>query len=420
VTAAGGDRRALGGVRILDFTWWVVGPWAGRLLAPFGADVIKVERPDQYEGLRRAVVKGTDEVNPEASPHFSTINADKRAIRLNVRHPRGLELAKELIATSDAVVENFSAGVMESWGLGWEEMRRINPRLVYVSMSGFGHSGPLKDYRSYGPTAQALSGLTFTSGLPGEPSAGWGFSYMDVLGGFFGSLALAQGLYYNRRTGRGIHLDHSIIESGMMLLGTFFLDFDVNGRRTRRDGFPPGNHALFPPAAPHNTYRCHGRDRLGQDQWCFIACETQTQFERLCSVLGDEGLVTDNRFLSNESRIGHQDELDAIIQEWTSVRPRYEVMELCQAEGIVAAVVQNGEDRIEYDPQLRARGMFPVLPHPVLGQRMYEGYPVRLFRTPARMQRGAPLWGEHNQAVYGELLGMRDEEIAALTTDGVI
>lgn len=405
---------------MLDFTWWVVGPWAGRLLAPFGADVIKVERPDEFEGLRRAVIKGTDQVNPEASPHFSTINADKRAIRLNLRDQRGLALAKELIARSDAVVENFSAGVLERWGLGWEEMRGINPRLVYVSMSGFGHSGPLKDYRSYGPTAQAVSGLTFTSGLPGQPSAGWGFSYMDVLGGFFGSLALAQGLYYSRRTGKGIHLDHSIIESGMLLLGTFFLDYDVNGRRTRRDGFPPGNRALFPQVAPHNTYRCHGRDRLGQGQWCFIACESDEQFSQLCGVMGADELAADPRFALNEARLANQDELDALIEAWTSRRPRYDVMERLQAAGVIAAVVQNAEDRVEYDPQLRARGVFPVLPHPVLGERVYENYPVRLSRTPARMQRGAPLWGEHNHEVYGELLGLGDAEIARLAGDGVI
>ncbi len=413
-------QGALSGVRVLDFTWWVVGPWAGRLLAPFGADVIKVERPDEFEGLRRAVIKGTDQVDPEASPHFSTINADKRAIRLNLRDERGLALAKDLIAHSDAVVENFSAGVMDRWGLGWEELRRINPKLVYVSMSGFGHSGPLKDYRSYGPTAQAVSGLTFTSGLPGQPSAGWGFSYMDVLGGFFGSLALAQGLYYSHRTGKGIHLDHSIIESGMLLLGTFFLDYDVNGRRTRREGFPPGNRALFPPVAPHNTYRCHGRDRLGQDQWCFIACETDEQFGRLLTVMDKQALAADARFATNEARLANQEELDGILEAWTSRRPRYDVMERLQAVGVIAAVVQNAEDRVEYDPQLRARGVFPVLPHPVLGERVYENYPVRLSRTPAGMRRGAPLWGEHNHAVYSELLGLSDAEIAKLAADGVI
>jgi benzylsuccinate CoA-transferase BbsF subunit len=311
--------------------------------------------------------------------------------------------------------------VMDRFGLGWEEMRRINPRLVYVSMSGFGHSGPLKDYRSYGPTAQAVSGLSFTSGLPGQPSAGWGFSYMDVLGGFFGSLALAQGLYYSRRTGKGIHLDQSIIESAMLLLGTFFLDYEVNGRPTRREGFPPGNRALFPPVAPHNTYRCYGRDRLGQDQWCFIACESDEQFRRLAAMMGRvDDLAADARFTTNEARLANENELDAAIEAWTSRRPRYEVMERLQEAGVIAAVVQNAEDRVEYDPQLRARGMFPVLPHPVLGERMYENYPVRLSRTPAQMKRGAPLWGEHNQAVYGELLGLSDAEIAQLAADGVI
>ena len=414
------EPGALNGVRIVDFTWHVVGPWAPRLLAHHGAEVIKVERPDQYEATRSNPINPSPNQGPNESGTFNNTNVDKIAITLDVKHPRGQELIKQLIAKSDVVVENFSAGVLDSWGLGWEVLREINPRLVYVPLSGFGHAGPWKSYRSFGPTAQALSGLTLTSGLPGEPSAGWGFSYMDVMGGFFGGLALTMGLYHARRTGQGVYLDYSIVEAAMSLLGTYFLDFDVNGRSTRRADFPPGNRSLFPRVAPHNTYRVHGQDRLGQDQWCFIACETQQQFEALCAIVDREDLLIDERFSTNEARIEHEAELDAIISAWTLPRSRYEIMDLCQRAGIVAAVVQNAEDRVEYDPQLRARGVYPLSEHPVTGWHRYEGPTVKLSRTPPKLRRPGPLWREHNEYVFGVLLGLDPDEIAQLVVEGVI
>lgn len=411
---------ALSGVRVVDFTWWVVGPWAPRLLGHYGAEVIKVERPDQFEGMRSNAINPSPDQGPNESGMFNSINADKIAITLDVKNPKGLDLIKRLIATSDVVVENFTAGVLESWGLGWDTLREINPRLVYVPISGFGHSGSWRDYRSYGPTAQAVSGLTATSGLPGEPAAGWGFSYMDVMGGFFGALALTMGLYQARRTGEGVYLDYSIAEAAMSMLGTYFLDYDVNGRGTRRPDFPPGNRSLFPRVAPHNTYRAHGRDRVGQDQWCFIACETQAQFEALCAIMERRDLLVDERFSTNQSRVEHEDELDAIISEWTFPRSRHEIMELCQQAGIGAAAVQNAEDRVEYDPQLRARGVYPLREHPVTGWHRYEGPPVKLSRTPAMFRRPGPMWREHNDYVFGELLGLDADEIGRLTAEGVI
>ncbi len=411
---------ALKGVRVVDFTWFVVGPWASRFLAHFGAEVIKVERPDAWERSRRSVATVTGKVSPNQSGSFNDFNADKLGITLNVRHPTGLELAERLISKSDVVVENFSAGVMESWGLGWDRLRELNPKLVYVSISGFGHSGELKLWKAFGPTAQAISGLTLASGLPGQVSAGWGFSFMDVMGGFLSSVALSMGLYRSRQTGKGMYIDICTAEAAMTLLGPYFLDFEVNGRRTRRPGFPPGNRRLFPPTAPHNTYRCLGKDRVGQDQWVFIACETQAQFDALCSLMGKLELATDPRFVTNAARVQNQDALDEIIGVWTLPRSRYEIMESCQKAGIVAGVVQNGEDRVENDPQLRHRGVFPVLDHPEMGERKYDGYPVKLSRTPARLRRGGPLWKENNNYVFGELLGLSKEEIDKLAADDVI
>lgn len=443
----------LSGVRVLDFTWKTVGPWAPRLLTHFGAEVIHVERAGGYDDHRYnatpsiatdapqpAELPGTKKVyaDPQfntlreepqagrgqkklyAAPYFNTLHHGKLAISLNTKHPEGLKLVERLIGVCDALVENFSAEVLPSWGLTWERMHELNPRLVYMSATGFGHTGAWKGYRSFGPTAAAQSGISLASGLPGKPPAGWGFSYLDVMGGWMGGLALVQGLLQAKKTGKGCHIDYAVTEAAMTMVGTYLLDYQVNGRRTRRPDFPPGNRALFPALAPHNTYRCSGRDRVGQHWWVFIACETQAQFEALCELMGQPGLALDPKFATNEARVQHQDELDAIIARWTRPRRRYDIMRKCQAAGIIAAVVQSAEDRVEYDPQLQHREMHPIIAHPEIGEVAYEGYPVKMSRTPAFVHGRAPLLAEHNDYVYGELLGMSATEIAALRERGVI
>jgi crotonobetainyl-CoA:carnitine CoA-transferase CaiB-like acyl-CoA transferase len=445
----------LSGVRVLDFTWKTVGPWAPRLLTHFGAEVIHVERaggyddhrynatpsivaddpqPAQLPGTKKVysdpqfntlreepqAARGAGEKKLYAAPYFNVLHSGKLAISLNTKHPEGLKLVERLIGVCDALVENFSAEVLPSWGLTWERMHELNPRLVYMSSSGFGHTGEWKGYRSFGPTAAAQSGLSLASGLPGKPPAGWGFSYLDVMGGWMGGLALIQGLLQAKKTGKGFYIDYSVTEGAMSMLGTYMLDFQVNGRRTRRADFPPGNRSIFPSIAPHNTYRCAGKDRVGQHWWVFIACETQLQFESLCELMGAPALALDPKFATNDARVANQDELDAIVGRWTRPRRRYDIMRQCQAAGIVAAVVQSAEDRVEYDPQLQHRGIHPIIEHPELGEFAYEGYPVKMSRTPAFVHARAPLLAEHNQYVYGELLGLDDAEIDSLRRRGVI
>ncbi|HEY4311790.1 MAG TPA: CoA transferase, partial [Pirellulales bacterium] len=347
----------LSGVRVLDFTWKTVGPWSARLLTHYGAEVIHVERAGgwddhrynatpsivtdepkvaqtlglnkvysdpQFNTHRDESASATERPKLYAAPYFNTLHNGKLAISLNTKSPEGLKIVERLIGMCDALVENFSSEVLPGWGLTWERLRAINPRLVYMSTSGFGHTGDWKTYRSYGPTAAAQSGLTLASGLPGKPPAGWGFSYLDVMGGWMGGLSLIQGLLQAKKTGKGCHIDYSVTEGAMSMLGTYMLDYQVNGRRTRRPDFPPGNRAVFPALAPHNTYRCAGRDRNDQDWWIFIACETQVQFEALCSVMEQPGLVLDTKFATNEARVTNQAELDQIISNWTRPRRRYD------------------------------------------------------------------------------------------------
>lgn len=429
--AAHKQKGVLSGIRVLDFTWKTVGPWAPRLLTHYGAEVIHVERAGGFDDHRYATHRSiaTDDEKPNhvqggknlyTDPYFNTLHHGKLAISLNTRDPEGIKIVERLIAKCDAIVENFSAEVFPNWGLTWERIHALNPKIIYMSSSGFGHTGDWKGYRSFGPTAAAQSGLSLASGLPAHPPAGWGYSYLDVMGGWMGGLALMQGLLQVKKTGQGMYIDYSVTEGAMTMVGTYMLDFQVNGRRTRRPDFPPGNRAIFPSVAPHNTYRCSGNDRLGQHWWVFIACETQRQFEALCALMGQPGLALDPKFATHEARVKNQDELDAIISRWTRARRRYDIMRQCQAAGIIASVVQSAEDRVEYDPQLQHREMHPIIHHPDLGDVPYEGYPVKMSRTPAFVHGRAPTLAEHNQYVYGELLGMSEVEIAGLRERGVI
>ena len=249
----------LSGIRVLDFTWKTVGPWAPRLLTHYGAEVIHVERAGGWDDHRFNAAPHTATDEPKAAelpgmkkvysdpqfnthrdesvsapaagrpklyaaPYWNTLHNGKLAISLNTRSPEGIKLVERLIGMCDALVENFSAEVLPNWGLTWERIHELNPRLVYMSTSGFGHTGDWKGYRSFGPTAAAQSGLSLASGLPGKPPAGWGFSYLDVMGGWMGGLALVQGLLQAKKTGKGFYIDYSGTEGAMSMLGTYMLD----------------------------------------------------------------------------------------------------------------------------------------------------------------------------------------------------
>ena len=228
--------RALEGIRVVDFTWVRAGPWATRWLGALGAEVIKVEWPEAERGRSsggNTTPRGLER-NLNTSGNFNDTNANKLSITLNVRTARGMDLIKRLIAVSDVVIENFSSRVLRSWGLGYDELRRLRPDVVYVSMSGFGHTGRNHRYTTFGPVAQAISGLTFLSGLPDKPPAGWGWSYLDDTGGLYGAMGVLTGIYHRNVTGEGQHIDQSQMIAGITLNGPAILDHTVNGRPSRR------------------------------------------------------------------------------------------------------------------------------------------------------------------------------------------
>ena len=405
----------LQGVRILDFSWIVAGPQATRILADFGAQVIKVEYEGRIDSIRMGnPVPGTPPGSPNASGTFNNLNRDKLSISINVLIPQGLEVIKKLIAVSDVVIENFRAHVLDAWGLSYEEMTKIKPDVIYVSMSGFGHTGRNRAYSTWGPTAQALSGLTFMSGLPGYPSAGWGYSYMDHPAGYYGAAAIMMALHHRQQTGEGQHVDISQVETGMVLTGPQALDYTVNGRPYRRPENPPGNHSTHPAAAPHNAYRCAGEDR-----WIAISVFNQQQWAALCQAMGNPDWTREERFSNALGRVDHQEALDKLIGHWTAAQDARELTHMLQALGVPAGIVQNARDRVEDDPQLRERDFYQKLDHPELGEHRFDGLPIHLSRTPSVLHHAAPLLGEHTEYVLREVLNLTDDDIVELAENGV-
>ena len=403
-------ENALEGVRVIDFSWIVAGPQCTRILADFGADVIKIENYSNMDYIRAS--GGAD--SPNRSPLFNTLNRNKRSLTLNVMHPRGMELLKTLIKKSDVIVENFSSRVLEKWGLGYEEQKKLNPGIIYCSMSGFGHSGRDRDFVTWGPTAQALSGLTYMSGLPGEESAGWGFSYMDHTGGFYGTIAIMMALLHRNKTGEGQHLDLSQVEAGIGLTGTSVLDYTVNNRPFRRDGMPPGNRAPEREIAPHNSYPCRGEDR-----WGVIAVTNDDEWDSLVNILGNPAWANDERFATMASRFANQNDLDEFISQWTINLTPLEVFDVLQNAGVPAGAVQTPMERAEIDLQLKHRGFIAEVEHAELGNTKVESIPMKMSETPWKLNKASPLLGEHSAEIYMDLLGVSAEELGTLFEEGI-
>ncbi|HTZ91332.1 MAG TPA: CoA transferase [Streptosporangiaceae bacterium] len=415
----------LAGIRVADFCWMGVGSVATRLLADFGAEVIKIEDRTRIDTPRKLpLYKGEGARNfgeevvgadPDKGGLFNNYCRNKLGVTINMRSPEGRQLAERLIKASSVVTENFAPGVMERWGLSYERIRELRPDVIYARMSGYGHSGPHAAYRSYGPVVQAVSGLSYISGLPGREPSGWGLSYMDNQAAFYNSAAILMAIRRRALTGEGTEVDVSAVETGISLLGPVLLDVTVNGRVTRGQSYPAGNRLEHPGAAPHGVYPARGEDR-----WVAIAVFTDEEWDRFADAIGRPGWTRDARFATQRSRWANQDVLDERIAAWTVLRDRYEVTKLLQDAGVRAGAVQNAEDLNETDPQVEHRGVFFEMDHPVIGEARFEGVPIRFAETSADNWRSGPLLGEDNEFVFTELLGVGADEYAELASAGAI
>ena len=430
-----GKPFALNGVRVIDLSWMLASAGAGRYLAALGADVIKVEHASRLDGMRtgqglcppggraeRESASGPlptpvhDPANPNRSGSFMEINAGKRGLSLNLKSPEGKALLEDLIRGADMVVEGFSPGTMERMGLGYERLKELNPRIIYVQQSGLGEYGVYGRVRAFGPTAQAFTGISEMSGLPSPyPPAGIGYSYLDWFGAYNMANAMLAGLSRRNTTGLGCHIDASQGEIGLQLTGTAILDWSVNGRSWSRTG----NRSPYVPAAPHGAYPSQGEDR-----WIAISAFTQEQWHAVAESLGRPEWLVDERLSGLASPVAHQDGLDELVAGATRGRVPAGLMTLLQQRGVPAGVCQDAEDRYEHDPQLAHLGWTVELPQSEIGTWPVKEHPVRMAATPAymggRLNRSGPNYGEDTDAVLAEILGFDDDRIRSLRTAGVV
>lgn len=377
------SRAILHNVRILDFTWVLAGPYATRLLADFGAEVIKVQPLEPLEG-EDAFSRG----------YYDTWNRNKLGVTLNLNKPEGVDIARRLVAVCDAVVENFTPRVMDNWGLDYDHLKQVKPDIIMLSLSLMGQTGPRRDYTGFAPTVHAFSGLTGLTAFPGGPPLGPGFAYADHIAGLYASLALLGALEHQRRTGEGRHIDISQVEAMVRLMG---------------DGTaaPDGNRS--PWAAPHGVYLC------SDGRWCALAVFTDTEWVGLGEALGNPGWAEEERFATAAGRQENQDELDKSIAAWTRGLPAAGVMSRLQANGVPAGLVRDAAD-LARDPQLKARGFFIARPW----APFIDANPIHLSESEAEYRLPAPPPGRDNDYVYGRLLGMTKGEIISLREKGVI
>jgi benzylsuccinate CoA-transferase BbsF subunit len=384
-------NRILEGVRILTFTTGYAGPYAGRLLASYGAEVIKIE--SRQGGLDTFRHYGQHQ-DIDAAPRFIECNLGVRSLSVNLKHPIGQRLIKELAGKADAILQNFRPRVLDKLGLGDDELRKANAKLAILKMPGFGSDGPKSGYGTWGFNLTAFAGMTYLWNHPEQerPIGSQGV-YPDHLGFIIGPTLMVAALLNSRRTGKGVTIDLAQIEGTAYTLGTTYLEASINGD----DPKPQGNH--YGVAAPHGCYRCQGDDR-----WCVISVRDDEEWRSFCRIAGRAELAADRRFADRQARLKHSSELDAIVQQWTETRSAEDVMTKLQSAGVAAGVVQTGADLLK-DPQLRQRKYFAAFPDSLIGPFeiprggiLFRGMEEEPFRLPNR-------FGSDNDQILGEILG---------------
>jgi len=408
---------ALTGIRICDFSGQLAGAGATRFLGAMGAEVIRIEDPvthGYWDALRGMAPFVDDRRGPDFGGPFNNHNVQKLGVTLNLRTDVGKRLLRELVARSDVVTENFAAGVLARLGFPYEELQAIKEDVIYVSNSGFGHTGPYREFKTWGPLAQACSGLSLSTGLPNCLPAGIGYSYMDHHGANFMAIAVLAGLMHHARTGRGQWIDISCTEAGALLNGPALLDYSANGRPMRRSGSPHSNRSDHPSMAPHGIYAT-----AGDDNWIAIACRHDDDWQSLAAIIATPW-AGDPRFATLTGRLHDQEDLDRQLAEWTRTFDRYELASRLQATGVPAAAVQRPAERIDHDPGTSEWRLWPTVTHSKMGSVRVDGIPVHFSRTDWTIERAAPCLGEHNALVFGGLLGYSDDELRAFHDEGVL
>jgi benzylsuccinate CoA-transferase BbsF subunit len=403
------NKKVFEDLKIVAFSWAMVGPLTLKFFADYGATVIRIETSTRPCVTRTSAPFKDNEAGINRSGYFNHFSANMMSLSLNMRNPLGMDVAKELIGWADVVMENFTPGVMDKWGLGYEELKKINPDIIMVRQNGFGMEGPYKNLAAFGMILAAIAGIPNYIGWPdrGPLPVGVG-AYTDCISPRFASAALIAALDYRDRTGKGQLIDLAQFETALYFLLPGLLDAAANKREPARNG----NAVSY--AAPHNAYACEGKER-----WCTIAVAGDAQWAALCNAMGTPELATDPRFDTLPHRKENEAALDALVETWTKNHSPEKIMSTLQAVGVPAGVVENSAD-IFADPQLRARGLFWPMEHSEIGMFNHLGASLVLTETPAQASTPSPCMGEHNEYVLTKILGKTDEEFVELLAAGVL
>lgn len=402
-------KRVFEGIKVAEFGGFAAGPGVGKMMADFGAEVVRVESYARPDGFRTHYPPYTDnEPGLNRSGCFAIHNNNKYDITINLKSAGSTELARKVIAWADVVVENFTPGTMDKLGLGYEDLIKVKPDLIMIGSCNQGQTGPHANHPGFGSQLTSLSGFTHLTGYPdGSPILLYG-PYIDYIGVGYGIISVAAALDYRRRTGQGQYIDMAQYEGGLQFIAPVLLDFHINNRVASRMG---NRHST---AAPHDVFPC-----LGEDRWCAIAIFSDWEWEVFVQAMDSPRWALDPKYTTLLGRKRNEDELYSNISAWTINFTPEQLMERLQALGLRAGVISNMKD-IYNDPQLKHRHVWRELDHPEMGKFNYQAPAFLLSKTPAEIDRPSPCIGEHNHFFFTNLLGYSEEEYKNLLEDDVI
>nr|WP_277817136.1 CoA transferase [Solimonas terrae] len=388
-------------MRVIEMGTLIAGPFCGQLMADFGAEVIKVEPPGKGDPMR---VWGRSQDGK--SLWWPVIARNKKSVTLDLRVADGQALLRELVAQADIVVENFRPGTLEAWGLGWDALSALNPRLIMVRMSGYGQNGPYAGHAGFGAIGEAMGGLRYIVGDPSAPPSRVGISIGDSLAGTFGCLGALAALRVRDATGRGQMVDSALYEAVLNMMESLIPDYDKTGHIRERTG------AILPKLAPSNIYP-------SADGLVLIAANQDTVFARLCETMSQPELARDPRYATHVARGERQAELDELIGQWSRGLPTRTLLASLHAAGVPAGLIYRVPEMLD-DPHFAARKAIVSVPHPDFGELRMQNVAPKLSQTPGGIRKASPQLGEDNEQVYRELLGLSEQRYAALREQGTI
>ena len=396
-------------IRVLDLSRVLAGPWAGQNMADLGAEVIKVERPkagDDSRAFGPPWVKDGEGRDTKDSAYFTSANRGKKSITLNIAVPRGQAVVRDLAARSDVLIENYKHGDLARYGLAYEDLRKVNPKLVYCSLTGFGQTGPYRERPGYDFMIQGMGGMMSVTGEPDGAPQRAGVPVADIITGMYASIAICAALAHRAETGTGQHLDLALLDSSVAILANQGANFLATGK------VPRGIGNAHPNIVPYQPFRTADGDVI-------VACGNDGQFRKFCEVAGCAQLPDDPRFATNGKRVENRAELTRILSEIMAKRSTRDWVEALEAAGVPNGPI-NTLDRVFQEPQAVARGLRIELPHPTAGKVSLVRSPLRFSRTPVEHALPPPVLGQHTDEILRGVLELGDAEIARLRADGVV